>query len=412
MMVFPSRRGTVAAAAHGCVLVKRRRIVRLRAAAPASLALAAALLAVPSAGARPAASTVCAPSAVILRSSHGEHEAQAKALNDRGDIVGFADGVDPNDPAIHAVLWRNGKAGGAVDLGVLPGYVSSEAYGVNNDGVVFGLLYDKQDRTFPFRWEAGRMTLLKGPKGQRDQADVPDRNTVNDRGEIAGTLKIAGQLRAVRWSPDGKPTLLPALPGHAWTYAFSINSAGIVSGWSRKLPSEDGEENPVLWDASGKVIPLKTAPGRADGIAEATNRSGLTVGYLGNLGTDDDPERDNAVVWQTRKAGPRLLGRPAPPFGITELVDVNDLGQAAGMSGTLMKNGFMLGKPAIWHTGWTAPKPLPIPAAARGSRVVVGELNDINNRGDIVGNVYGLDAKDYSKLRRIDAVVWRCPFSR
>ena len=147
------------------------------------------------------------------------------------------------------------------------------------------------------------------------QADVPDRNAINDRGQIAGTLLIAGRRQAVRWSPDGEATLLPALPGHTWTNAWSINGDGVVSGWSRELPNDDGENNPVIWDASGKVVPLKTAPGRADGAAEATNRSGLTVGYLGNLGTDADPERDNAVVWQSRTAGRACWGAPLPPYG-------------------------------------------------------------------------------------------------
>ena len=54
--------------------------------------------------------------------------------------------------------------------------------------------------------------------------------------------------------------------------------------------------------------------------------------------------------------------------------------------------------------------PLPIPAAAQRSRVVITQLNDINNRGDIVGNVYGLAGKDYSKLHRIDPVLWTCAF--
>ena len=374
--------------------------------------LAASLILVTSATGTRAVVTACSPSASILESPRvGSKEVQAKALNDRGDIVGFADSKNGSGP-IHAILWKGGKVAGAVDLGVLPGYVASEAYGVNNSGVVFGLLYDKQERTFPFRWEAGRMTVVKGLNGRRQQADVPDRNTVNDRGEMAGTLLIAGRRQAVRWSPDGKATLLPALPGHTWTNVWSINSDGVVSGWSRKLPSDDGENNPVLWDSSGKVVPLKTAPGRADGAAEATNRSGLTVGYLGNLGTDSDPERGNAVVWQSRTAKPRLLGRPAPPYAIAELVDVNDRGQAAGMSGNFTKNGFPLSEPAIWRTGWTSLGPLAIPAAAQKSRVVVTHLNDINNRGDIVGNVYGLDAKDFSKLRRIDPVLWTCPFGR
>jgi hypothetical protein len=377
------------------------------------MVLVGGLLVVPGAAPHRAAGTPCAPSAIILESPRvGSEEIQAKALNDRGDVVGFADSSDPDAPAIHAILWEDGEVGGAIDLGVPPGYAASEAYGVNNDRVVFGLLYDERERTFPFRWEAGRMTVLKGPNGQRVQADVPDRNAINERGQIAGTLLIAGRRQAVRWSPGGKATLLPALPGHTWTNAWSINGDGVVSGWSREQPNADGENNPVIWGASGKVVPLKTAPGRADGAAEATNRSGLTVGYLGNLGTEADPERDNAVVWRSRTARPRRLGRPAPAYGYSELVDVNDRGQAAGMSGSFTKDGFTLLEPAIWRVGWTSLRPLAIPAAARQSRVVVSGVNDINNRGDIAGNVYGLDAKAFSALRRIDPVVWRCPFSR
>jgi uncharacterized membrane protein len=326
--------------------------------------------------------------------------------------------VDGSGPA-HAILWKGGKVTAAIDLGVLPGYVSSEAYGVNNDRVVFGLLYDKKKRAFPFRWADGRMIVLKGLNGQPQQADVAERNAINGRGQMIATLIIAGQRQAVRWSPDGKATRLPALPGHTWTDAFGINDDGVVSGWSRKLPNDDGEENPVTWDASGAVIPLKTAPGRADGIAEATNQSGLTVGYLGNLGTDGvpgvpntDPERDNAVVWQSLTATPLLLGRPAPVHAIAELVDVNDRGQAAGMSGSLTKDGFAYSEPRIWRSGWTSLRPLPIPAALQKSRVVVTALNDINDQGAIVGTVYGLAAKDYDKLRSIDPVLWTCAFGR
>ena len=114
--------------------------------------------------------TACAPNTTILASSRvGSQEVQAKAINDRGDVAGFAASEGGSGP-IHAILWKGGTIARAVDLGVLPGYVSSEAYGVNNDRVVFGLLYDKKERTFPFRWEAGRMTVLNGPNGRRQQA--------------------------------------------------------------------------------------------------------------------------------------------------------------------------------------------------------------------------------------------------
>jgi probable HAF family extracellular repeat protein len=346
----------------------------------------------------------------------GSREVQAKALNDRGDIVGFADSEGGSEP-VHAILWKGGTAAGAVDLGVLPGYVSSEAYGVNDDRVVFGLLYDQQERTFPFRWQDGRMTVLRGPNGriQQDSGNpgAAGRNAINDRGEIAGTLIVAGSPRAVRWTRGGKATLLPALPGHKWTWAFGINDDGVVSGWSRKLPSEDAEENPVIWTRSGKVVPLQTAPGRADGIAEATNSAGLTVGYLGNLGTATDPESDQFAVWRTRTAAPRLMG-PIRANLIAEFVDVNDHGQAAGMVGTLDPNsGFVVSQPMIWRSGWAGTHGLRVPAASRrANRVLVTNLNDINNRGAIVGNVFGLSGKDFSKLRRIDPVLWTCAFGR
>lgn len=141
---------------------------------------------------------------------------------------------------------------------MLPGYVSSEAYGVNNHRVVFGLLYDRKERSFPFRWAHGRMTLLKGPNGRKRPADVPDRNAINERGEIAATLLVGGQRRAVRWTRKGKASFLPALPGHTWTNAWSIARDGSVAGWSRKLPNDDGENNPVIWTKAGEVVALKT----------------------------------------------------------------------------------------------------------------------------------------------------------
>lgn len=385
--------------------------------------LAASVLAVASASATNAARTACSPSVRILESPRAHSlEVQAKAINDRGDIVGFADANTGKSPD-HAILWKGGEVEGAVDLGVLPGYVSSEAYGVNDDRVVFGLLYDKKERTFPFRWENGHMTVLKGPNGQLLHSDNPGsggRNAINSRGEMAWTMVVDGRRRAVRWTADGNATFLPALPGHRWTDAFGINDDGVVSGWSSRISNKIEEENPVLWSRSGKVVPLKTAPGRTDGIAEATNRSGLTVGYLGNVGTDGmpgvantDPERDNAVVWQSRSATPRMLGRPAAVHVVGELVDVNDRGEAAGMRATLTNTGFPLAEPRIWRPGWTSLKPIGIPALSRKSNpITVTALDDINNSGDIVGNVYGATRKDFGSVRRIDPVLWTCSFGR
>ena len=100
-----------------------------------------------------------------------------------------------------------------------------------------------------------------------------------------------------------------------------------------------------------KVIPLKTTPGQADGIAEATNHAGLTVGYLGNQ-SKTEPEMDQFAVWRTRAAAPQLMG-PSRANLIAEFADVNDRGQAVGMTGTMNpKTGFHPARAVIWRTGW------------------------------------------------------------
>jgi len=376
--------------------------------------LAAASLAATSAGETRTAVAACSPSSTILQSPRAKsQEVQAKALNDRGDVVGFADSNNGSGK-IHAILWKGGKAAGAVDLGVLPGYIASEAYGINNSRVVFGLLYDKKERTVPFRWEDGRMTVLKGPNGRLLHSENPGaggRNAINARGEMTWTMIVDGNRRAVRWTPDGTATFLPGLPGHKWTDVFGINDAGIVSGWSRKLPNEDGEENPVLWTRDGKVVAMKTVRGQSDGIAEATNSSGLTVGYLGNQ-IEGVPERDQFAVWSSRTAAPKLLG-PFRDNVVAEFADVNDRGEAIGMTGTINpKTGFISGAHAIvWRPGWKQVRQLAVPAASRKANpVLLPALNDVNEHGAIVGTIYGLTANEFSALRRIDPVLWTCQF--
>jgi hypothetical protein len=81
-------------------------------------------------------------------------------------------------------------------------------------------------------------------------------------------------------------------------------------------------------------------------------------------------------------------------------------------AGRFTKNGFPLGKPAIWQAGWPRLRTIQVPAVSRRAPVVITQLNDINARGAIVGNVFGLAAPDYGALRRIDPVLWTCAFGR
>ena len=118
------------------------------------------------------------------------------------------------------------------------------------------------------------------------------------------------------------------------------------------------------------------------------------------------------AVWRTRGAAPRLIG-PADTLAYGELIDVNDLGQAAGMVGKFTDGLFPVAQPAIWRPGWRQLRTIAVPAKVRHAHsVVVAQLNDINAHGTIVGNVFGLSAPDYGALQGIYPVRWSCQFPR
>jgi uncharacterized membrane protein len=70
----------------------------------------------------------------------GATDGRAYAINNSGDVVGWVQIGDSSGAPRHAVLWRKGGSGRFVptDLGVLPGFTSSEAYGINEQGQVVG----------------------------------------------------------------------------------------------------------------------------------------------------------------------------------------------------------------------------------------------------------------------------------
>ena len=65
------------------------------------------------------------------------------AINERGDVVGFAGTPgDPEGNILHAFIWT--KSDGIRPLGALPGHVHSEAYGINERRQVVGVSCDAE----------------------------------------------------------------------------------------------------------------------------------------------------------------------------------------------------------------------------------------------------------------------------
>jgi probable HAF family extracellular repeat protein len=137
----------------------------------------------------------------------------ADDINNLGDIVGRTH--FPTVPAWRAFLFHDGVA---INLGVLDGFVSSEALAINDAGEIIGFSFDDDGRSESFVYANGVMYPLKDalPPGWSAIAV----GAVNSFGEIAGSGVFAGGARhAVLLRPE--------------TISVSPSTVGVVVGTRR-----------------------------------------------------------------------------------------------------------------------------------------------------------------------------------
>ena len=128
----------------------------------------------------------------------------AYGINDRGEIVGWADNTPDYDadnmpagpqppPATLAFLWRGGKM---TSLGTLPGSRSSEAFGLNNAGAVVGSSGGRA-----FLWQGGHMQDLNASLPAGTGWVLTTARAINNKGQIAGNGTLHGQPHAFLLTP-------------------------------------------------------------------------------------------------------------------------------------------------------------------------------------------------------------------
>jgi uncharacterized membrane protein len=224
---------------------------------------------------------------------------RAEAINEAGVVVGVSWQASPGSglPG-HATLWRPDSQGrySAIDLGVLPGFRISEAFGINAAGVVVGDSFSVFEDDHTVVWTPDgtgnyRLAELSPSPGNRNSLA----RAINSAGVVAGlSTDQSLRSRATLWTPDEQGgytvtdlgTLQPvARPPHDSSVANALNSEGTVAGWSHNA---SGKISAALWkraEGSGyTATELGKLPGTAFSEAEGINAAEEVVGSTTTAG--------------------------------------------------------------------------------------------------------------------------------
>lgn len=158
-----------------------------------------------------------------------------------------------------------------------------ELLSINRDHVASGF-DSNDDGPVAVRWSAQkgveRLALLPG-------GTISATASINDWGVIAGVADDAdGNIRAVRWFPDGKVVALRSLDNAIYSDTQNgINNWGMSVGvtvYSGSDPNEFNAQRATVWDARGQPTDLDKLAGKSSGYtlltAMAINDCGVIFG--------------------------------------------------------------------------------------------------------------------------------------
>jgi probable HAF family extracellular repeat protein len=291
----------------------------------------------------------------------GGSESAAAAVNDLGEVVGYAANTtrDPfTSPMFRpgygtqqrAFLWKNGRM---QDLGTLGGPDAAAMF-INDLGQVAGVSYTSNfpapltevPPVDPFFWQNGKMVDIGSLGGT-----VGSPNWMNSVGQVVGVSDLKGDLvsHPFLWSA-GKLTDLGTLGGSYGT-ANSINDLGIVVGAANTTGNRASVA--FLWNA-GKMSNLGTLSGDQCSSAYSVNVWSQVVGSSGSC----YGAMTNGFLWENGRMVALDSFLPAGSgVHLMQPVWINDLSQIA-VNGT-DANGDLHAFLLVPQAGITLPRLLP-----------------------------------------------------
>jgi probable HAF family extracellular repeat protein len=264
-------------------------------------------------------------------------------INDRGEAVGYSetDVLDPNGEDVcgfgthltcSAFLWRNGHMSALPTLGGNNGQASA----MNNRGQITGFAETTVSDSScpasspskihsPVIWEDGKARALRTVGSDPDG----EANAINDQGQAVGSSgTCTAGLHAVLWEKNGTAFSLPDL-GTAGAAAFGINNQGQIVGL---VPSHDGTTfYAALWQ-NGAIKNLGTL-GDFAAIASGINNKGQVVGSTLDSNFNFDL---HAFIWQDDVMTDLSTLFPAESNLFPTMANqINERGQIVGMATVL-----------------------------------------------------------------------------
>jgi probable HAF family extracellular repeat protein len=278
-----------------------------------------------------------------LGTLEGGYESVANAINNRGQVVGFATNTIP-DPfsffgvtQARAFLWQKGAM---QDLGTLGG-PDAIAIAINNRGQIAGNSYTNSTPNSvldacgnnvptedPFIWKNGKMTDLGTLGGTCGLVTGQ-----NDHGQVIGQSDLAGDLtfHPFVWAEGRGMQDLGTLGGNTGV-ANWINDDGSIAGKADLPGTPPQNHDAVLWGEDGALIDLGTLPGDSCANAYYVNSRGQVVGTSESRDLCLIPTGEHAFLWEDD--GPMIDLNSLIPSGsslqLTFAVAINDRGEIAG----------------------------------------------------------------------------------
>ena len=245
---------------------------------------------------------------VVDLGTFGGLSSEAAGINSDGVIVGRS---QTSSGQYHAFYWQNGTM---TDMGTLGG-PWSRATGISNAGHIVGWAFVTQDEYSAFLWQNGTMRALNQ---SGFCADSFDPTAVNTAGQIVG-VKYEGECfgKPAIWRNGVAIALDEVLGG-----ASDINDNGQIVGWTEREPYT--LDHAALF-RNGGTRDLGTLGGRRS-IANAINATGQIVGSAQNASLST-----HAFLWANGTMSD--LGTLGGSFSSAS--DINDIGQVVGEATTI-----------------------------------------------------------------------------